>query len=70
MEKIPEDIMQYGVTNISMATSGGTLNAPRKRENMDKMVNIQTIGSYYPRKGKKKQIKNLIFISGAELTLN
>lgn len=54
VEKIPEDILKYGVTNISTVISGCTLNAPRKRENMGKILNIQTCGRYYPRQGKNK----------------
>lgn len=35
--------------------SGGILNAARKRENMNKILNIETNGIYCPRQGKSKR---------------
>lgn len=41
-------------TNITIVISGGALNAARKRENMNEILNIETNGIYYPRQGKSK----------------
>lgn len=51
-----------------MAISDGTVNSDRKRENMNKILNIETNGIYYSRQEKKQM--NLLFIFGTELALN
>lgn len=48
----------YRVTNISMVISGGTLNAPGKRENMDKILSRLLVAITL---GKEKTNEEFVF---------